>query len=773
MKKLILLLFACSIPLYAAAQTFLDARGHLHEVYIETLAQNNIVEGYGYGIFRPDISINRAEFLKILMLAVFGKEVYSGAGECFTDFTGQVQWYWVHACIAKQRGIIQGYPDGSFQGEKTVNLAEALKIAIEAWGIEVPPYVNTPEYWYLPYFSIAGERGLFDYFPRRGEHLLTRSEMAYLIVKLGEPLADGAVVAEIQNPKFQIPNPDPNPNPNSNPSICGNGSVEPGEQCDDGNLTDGDGCSSICVIVEQPVRHAALRIDERPTAVPSASAGSESVPLFTFEALVGRQDATLTTLKFAVRQGSTTDATNYKLFLDIDSDGTFDVPYSTATAQNGIVTFAPLEIPLQDGVPFNMQVRADLLTSAEASNFQLGFAETDPRFVTAVGQVDGRDLTGIEINGADCTESSICWIAVNTLSTQPALPVVERGNLYVTMSSSPVRSHQLLAGALSDDLLALTLRAEGEAIQVEEMMFSGLPNSIDELYIFPEGAASALSIARETQCSSPATGRLCASTALEIARGDERRFTLRAKVKPDTAGGVSGQTVQLGVSTLTMAIEAVGVGSQANLTDNDGDTEAEGEIFIGTNTAGPNQTILGSVHDTAFAKITSITNSNPDPDSTAVPVGAHPIGQFRFTAAQHSNSNNGLNPVEIDKLQFALTASNVQIFPGTVQLYNTLDSSVTVTCTADASTGAINVICSNLRTSSVSTVIEQGRSIDLALRVTVLQPKISDSAATLQLSLQQLGDRSNPGSVTWTDGETNFGWVDIDESTVSSTAYRS
>jgi cysteine-rich repeat protein len=30
------------------------------------------------------------------------------------------------------------------------------------------------------------------------------------------------------------------------PALCGNGIVEPGEQCDDGNTTDGDGCSSEC-----------------------------------------------------------------------------------------------------------------------------------------------------------------------------------------------------------------------------------------------------------------------------------------------------------------------------------------------------------------------------------------------------------------------------------------------------------------------------------------------------------------------------------------------
>ncbi len=36
------------------------------------------------------------------------------------------------------------------------------------------------------------------------------------------------------------------------PSICGNEALEIGELCDDGNLTNGDGCNDLCMI-EQPV----------------------------------------------------------------------------------------------------------------------------------------------------------------------------------------------------------------------------------------------------------------------------------------------------------------------------------------------------------------------------------------------------------------------------------------------------------------------------------------------------------------------------------------
>jgi uncharacterized protein (TIGR03382 family) len=32
----------------------------------------------------------------------------------------------------------------------------------------------------------------------------------------------------------------------ANPALCGNGTVDPGETCDDGNTTAGDGCSATC-----------------------------------------------------------------------------------------------------------------------------------------------------------------------------------------------------------------------------------------------------------------------------------------------------------------------------------------------------------------------------------------------------------------------------------------------------------------------------------------------------------------------------------------------
>ena len=48
--------------------------------------------------------------------------------------------------------------------------------------------------------------------------------------------------------RVELPPPPPPPGP-----VCGNGIVESGEQCDDGNTVDGDGCSSTCTIEAPPV----------------------------------------------------------------------------------------------------------------------------------------------------------------------------------------------------------------------------------------------------------------------------------------------------------------------------------------------------------------------------------------------------------------------------------------------------------------------------------------------------------------------------------------
>jgi polyhydroxybutyrate depolymerase len=52
-------------------------------------------------------------------------------------------------CAAKNRGIVQGYPNGTFKPAEPVNFAEAVKIVLNAYGHEVQE--SSGEEWYVPY----------------------------------------------------------------------------------------------------------------------------------------------------------------------------------------------------------------------------------------------------------------------------------------------------------------------------------------------------------------------------------------------------------------------------------------------------------------------------------------------------------------------------------------------------------------------------------------------------------------------------------------------
>src|SRR5205085_1701601 len=63
-------------------------------------------------------------------------------------------------------------------------------------------------------------------------------------------VAGGDLLGPASDPEPELsPRPDPAP-------LCGNGVVDPGEICDDGNTTSGDGCSSTCSIDNYPPKAA-------------------------------------------------------------------------------------------------------------------------------------------------------------------------------------------------------------------------------------------------------------------------------------------------------------------------------------------------------------------------------------------------------------------------------------------------------------------------------------------------------------------------------------
>ncbi len=185
LSALVLLTFA--VP--ALAASFPDTAGSEFDNEIGLLKLTGVISGYSDGTFHPDQPINRAEFVKIL-LAHKKETTGVGTASCFTDFkAGQTEWYYGYACRAKELGYIQGYPDGSFGGTNNINLAEALKITLEAYDIELPKFAKAPDHWYDYYIIAARDNGLIAKIGDNPAHLVTRGEMAYLVVRTGQRAA--------------------------------------------------------------------------------------------------------------------------------------------------------------------------------------------------------------------------------------------------------------------------------------------------------------------------------------------------------------------------------------------------------------------------------------------------------------------------------------------------------------------------------------------------------------------------------------------------------
>ncbi|ALM09548.1 MAG: putative lipoprotein [Candidatus Peribacter riflensis] len=754
----------------AQSEPFLDTVHHPQAGPIEELRTRGIAQGYGNGIFRPDTPINRAEFLKLVTLAVFGRMYVTDTTACFADFQDEVQWYWMTACVAKEAGLIDGYPDGTFRGGQTVNLAEALKMAEMAWQMPLPQYFREPDHWYDPFFDAVADRGIAEYFLHTPGHLLTRGDAAWLLVALGQPLATVEQRASSRSSAFSTSSV-------SSPSIhgvCGNGRREGTEQCDDGNREDGDGCSSICIIVPETIQHSAIRLDQRSLGEDTRAGGSSQTVLFSFDANARWQDAILTGLKLEAELGALSAAVNYRLYEDVDGDGRPESIVGSGIVREGVLSFSGLDARIFIIRGKRFEIRADLVQAA--GSVALGFRTTDSAYVEAVGALDGRELIGIRTDDGGCPRTDNCWIAVYTKESE-TVTVAERGNLFVREATAPTRSHQLLAGGKTGDLLRLSFRATDEEITVRRLAIRGATDAVEQIEFYDPGIATPFAIAHTSGCRTPATGQFCTSVNFSVHKDIVRDVIVRAVLKPADDGAVSGDAVTLmltpGTSVSDPAVEATGVASQEDLVQNDGDFSAEGEIFIGRAAAGGNNAIESSTHDVVHSGIASITNAATEFDGAVVPTGLRTFGSFRFRAHEKPATARGSRSVHLTDLTFDVTATSVRFQTGSFVLINTIAPTIASTCTETGITGAFTVTCSAFVAEGVHAIIPFGDYVTLGLRGYIESSKtVPSGTSMLQVSLVNFNDRSAAGSVVWNDGTTTFEWVDSDASDVRSTLYQ-
>ena len=102
--------------------------------------ERGIITGYPDGTFRPDAPINRAEALKILFLATSLPPFDNESYENIFSDVSQDDWFSPYVHDALSYAFIEGYEDGTFRPEKPITRGEATKLTL--FMTISNPYVN-------------------------------------------------------------------------------------------------------------------------------------------------------------------------------------------------------------------------------------------------------------------------------------------------------------------------------------------------------------------------------------------------------------------------------------------------------------------------------------------------------------------------------------------------------------------------------------------------------------------------------------------------------
>lgn len=148
---------------------------------IAELKAKNILSGNPDGSFRPESSINRAEFAKVILLAL-DISPQSPQGKVFSDVAVNA-WFASYAETAAGKGIVNGYPDGSFGPGKNINRAEVFAMLYRA--ANGKPQKNSgfndvpQDAWYADAAKFAKQNQLLDFGSKfEPGRVMTRAEVA-------------------------------------------------------------------------------------------------------------------------------------------------------------------------------------------------------------------------------------------------------------------------------------------------------------------------------------------------------------------------------------------------------------------------------------------------------------------------------------------------------------------------------------------------------------------------------------------------------------------
>lgn len=154
---LLIMLFTAAVFSNTSAASFSDIDSSKYKEAIVTLSNLKVIDGYEDGTFKPDGTITRAEFTKMLVCVMgFGENAHYGT-PAFTDID---MWAKNYICTAYGLGIVDGMSDYEFAPDSPVTYEQAQKMMVCALGYGQNAVDKGG--WPNGYIGIAGELRLKD-----------------------------------------------------------------------------------------------------------------------------------------------------------------------------------------------------------------------------------------------------------------------------------------------------------------------------------------------------------------------------------------------------------------------------------------------------------------------------------------------------------------------------------------------------------------------------------------------------------------------------------
>ena len=165
LKKTLVLLVVFSMILSAVMPAFAatDVYGLDCEEEVTRLEALGVVTGYDDGTYGPEKTITRAEMAVILCKMVGIDEVTvdenKNVPSKFSDVAAG-EWYTGYINVAAGKGLLSGFPDGTFRPSEQLTMNQVLTLCVNALGRG--EYVAEMGTWPANYIAEATKLGLLD-----------------------------------------------------------------------------------------------------------------------------------------------------------------------------------------------------------------------------------------------------------------------------------------------------------------------------------------------------------------------------------------------------------------------------------------------------------------------------------------------------------------------------------------------------------------------------------------------------------------------------------